>query len=67
MKKIIWIVFFVALITVNALAMAADYFGGVYIAMPYRLAMVLALTMISSIFAGAWLLLSEADKEKPNT
>lgn len=66
MKKIIWVVFFTALVVVNALAMAADYFGGVYIAIPYRLVMVLAISMISMIFTGAWMLLRTAEQEKPS-
>jgi preprotein translocase subunit SecF len=65
MKKLIWIVFFTALVVVNLLAMAAEYFGGVYIAIPYRLVIVLAISMISSIFIGAWVLLKTAEKEEP--
>jgi hypothetical protein len=67
MKKVVWISFLSALIIVNALAMLADYAGGVYIAMPYRLTIVLAITMITSIFAGAWMLINKADEEVPTT
>lgn len=67
MKKVVWISFIVALLVVNALAMLADYLGGVYIAMPYRLATVLAITMITSVFASAWMLINKADEEVPTT
>jgi len=67
MKKIVWITFFSALVIVNALAWLADYAGGVYIAIPYRLVLVMAITMITTVFAGAWVLMSQADEEVPNT
>lgn len=64
MKKIIWLCFFIALVVVNALAMLADYVWGVYIAIPYRLVVVLALSFISLVFIGAWRLVLGAEKEK---
>lgn len=66
MKKIVWISFFSALIIVNALAYAADRFGDVYIAMPYRLVVVLGITLISCVFGGAWVLMNRADEEVPS-
>lgn len=63
MKKIIWLCFFITLIVVNALAMLADYVWGVYIAIPYRLVVVLAISFISLIFIGAWRLVQGAEKE----
>lgn len=63
MKKIIWITFFVALILVNALAWAAQYFGGVHIAMTYRLVVVLATCFITLVFVGAWHLINAAEHE----
>lgn len=66
MKKIVWISFITAIIIVNALALAADYFGGVYIALPYRLAVILSITMISTVFGGAWVLMNTADEEVPS-
>ncbi|MEX0738612.1 MAG: hypothetical protein WD071_04670 [Pseudohongiella sp.] len=67
MKKIVWISFISALVIVNLLAFAADRFGDVYIAMPYRLVVVLSITMISCVFGGAWMLLNAADEEVPVT
>ncbi|MDO8909855.1 MAG: hypothetical protein Q7W55_15325 [Pseudohongiella sp.] len=64
MKKKIWMCFFIALVVVNALAMLADYVWGVYIAIPYRLVVVLAISFISMIFIGAWHLVLDAEKEK---
>ena len=66
MKKLIWITFFSAIIIVNLLAVAADYFGGVYIAIPYRLVMILAITLIGTIFGGAWVLMRTAEQEQPH-
>jgi hypothetical protein len=67
MKKIVWIVFLVALVVVNGAAMAAEYFGGVHIALPYRLTVVLGITMVSVVFAGAWELLKTAEQEEPRS
>lgn len=64
MKKMIWLCFFIALIVVNALAMLAEYVWGVYIAIPYRLVVVLALSFISLVFIGAWRLVQGAEREK---
>lgn len=64
MKKVIWLCFFIALFSVNALAMLADAVWGVYIAIPYRLVVVLAISFISLIFVGAWRLVQGAEKEK---
>lgn len=66
MKKIVWISFISALVIVNLLAVAADRFGDVYIAMPYRLAVVLSITMISCVFGGAWVLMNQAGEEEPS-
>ncbi len=65
MKKAVWITFFVALILVNALAEAAYYFGGVRIAMFYRLTMVLGITIAATVFAGTALLVSRMGGERP--
>lgn len=66
MKKIVWISFISALVIVNLLAFAADRFGDVYIAMPYRLVVVFGITMISCVFGGAWVLMNRADEEVPS-
>lgn len=66
MKKIVWISFISALVIVNLLAFAAERFGNVYIAMPYRLVVVLSITMISCVFGGAWVLMNRADQEVPS-
>jgi hypothetical protein len=65
-KKIVWTSFICALIIVNGLAFAADRFGDVYIAMPYRLVVVLGITLISCVFGGAWVLMNRADEEVPS-
>ncbi|MBC52711.1 MAG: hypothetical protein CMQ34_02630 [Gammaproteobacteria bacterium] len=66
MKKIVWISFISALVVVNVLAYAADRLGDVYIAMPYRLVVVLGITLISCVFGGAWVLMKRADEEIPS-
>jgi hypothetical protein len=65
MKKTVWLVFGISLVLVNVLAIGADYWGGVYIALPYRLAIVLAATLVTIIFSGAWQLMKTAESEKP--
>ena len=65
MKKAVWITFFTALILVNALAEAAYYFGGVQIAMFYRLTMVLGITLAATVFAGTALLVGKMSGERP--
>jgi len=64
MKKVIWIGFFVALVTVNALAMLAESVWGVYIPVPYRLVIVLAISFITLVFVGAWQLILGAERER---
>jgi len=65
-KKIVWTSFICALIIVNGLAYAAERLGDVYIAMPYRLVVVLGITLISCVFGGAWVLMNQADEEVPS-
>lgn len=65
MKNVVWITLLVALIVVNVAAEAAFYFGGVYIAMFYRIVLVTGITTISAIFVGATLLIGFLDQEKP--
>lgn len=65
MKKAVWISFFVALVVVNALAEAMDYFAGVQVAMIYRLTFVLSITVVAAIFAGSTLLVSKLGTERP--
>lgn len=67
MKKAVWTAFFVALVVVNGLAWLAEYFAGLYIPVPYRLTVVLSITFITLIFAGAAALVSKADTEIPLT
>ena len=65
MKKTVWITFFVALVFVNAMAEAAYWFGGVQIAMFYRLTMVLGITVAATVFAGTALLVHKMSGERP--
>lgn len=65
MKKAVWISFFVALVVVNLLAEAMNYFAGVQVAMFYRLVFVLSITVVAAIFAGSTLLVSKLGAERP--
>ena len=65
MKKAVWISFFFALVVVNALAEAMDYFANVQVAMFYRLTFVLSITVVAAIFAGSTLLVSKLGAERP--
>ncbi|MDE0508850.1 MAG: hypothetical protein OXI17_09470 [Gammaproteobacteria bacterium] len=64
-RKAVWISFFVALVVVNALAEAMDYFANVQVAMFYRLTFVLSITVVAAIFAGSTLLVSKLGAERP--
>ena len=65
MKKTIWLTLFIALIVVNALAMAAEAYGALVIPIPYRLAIVLAISLVTLVFCGAWQLMRGAESEVP--
>ncbi len=65
MRKAVWISSFVALVAVNALAEAMNYFAGVQVAMIHRLAFVLSITVVTAIFAGSTLLVSKLGTERP--
>ena len=65
MKKAVWISFFVALVVVNVLAEAMNYFADVQVAMFYRLTFVLSITVVATIFAGTTLLVSKLGAERP--
>jgi hypothetical protein len=62
-KKIIWLTLFISLLVVNGLAMAAEAFSGTYIPLPYRLAVVLAIVLVTLVFCGATVALKQAESE----
>ena len=65
MKKVVWITFFVALVVVNLLAEAMNYFADVQVAMFYRLTFVLSVTVVAAVFAGSTLLVKGMSGERP--
>ncbi len=65
MKHTVWITLLVAMVVVNVAAELAFYFGGVYIAMFYRIVLVTGITIIAAVFVGAILLIRALDAEKP--
>ena len=65
MKKAVWISFIVALVVVNALAEAMNYFADVQVAMIYRLTFVLSITVVAAVFSGSILLVSKLGMERP--
>ena len=64
MKKVIWITFFIALVVINLAAWGMDIFAGVFVPLGYRLATVLGITFIAIVFAGAWMIVGAAEKER---
>ena len=50
---------------VNVAAELAFYFGGVYIAMFYRIVLITGITVIAAVFVGAILLVGVLEGEKP--
>lgn len=67
MKKTVWITFFVSLVAVNIAAWLTARYTGFNIAMPFRLALVMGITVITTVFAGAMELVRNLDKEQPLT
>ncbi|MGM0632861.1 MAG: hypothetical protein ACQETO_06760 [Pseudomonadota bacterium] len=67
MKKAVWTAFVAGLVIVNGLAWLAEHFTDVSVPMPYRLTVVLGITLITLVFAGAAALVSQADEEVPLT
>ncbi len=65
MKHAVWITLLVALVIVNVAAELAFYFGGVYIAMFYRIVLITGITVIAAVFVGAILLVGVLEGEKP--
>jgi len=65
MKHAVWITLRVALVVVNVAAELAFYFSGVYIGMLFRIALVMGITIIASVFVGAMLLIGTLEEEKP--
>ena len=65
MKHAVWITLLVALVVVNVAAELAFYFSGVYIGMLFRIAPVMGITVIASVFVGAMLLIGTLEEEKP--
>jgi len=67
MKKVIWLTLLIAVIVVNGLAMAAEAFSGITIPLPYRLAIVLAICLVTLVFTSAWQLMRGAESETPSS
>ncbi|MDG2337310.1 MAG: hypothetical protein P8N94_04890 [Gammaproteobacteria bacterium] len=65
MKHAVWITLLVALVVVNVAAELAFYFSGVYIGILFRIALVMGITIIASVFVGAMLLIGTLEEEKP--
>ena len=65
MKHAVWVTLLVALVVVNVAAELAFYFSGVYIGMLFRIALVMGITIIASVFVGAMLLIGTLEEEKP--
>ncbi len=67
MKKAVWTAFLASLVIINALAWLAEHFTDVSVPMPYRLTVVLGITLITLVFAGAAALVTQAEEEVPLT
>ena len=65
MKHVVWITLLTSLVLVNVAAELMFYFGGVYVAMFYRIVLVTSITLISAVFVGAILLVGVLEGEKP--
>lgn len=64
MKKILLRTFVIALIVVNSLAWGVDHYSDVSIGILFRVALIIGIMFISTIFTGAALILGFLDKEE---
>jgi hypothetical protein len=64
MKKILLRTFVIALIVVNGLAWGVDYYSDVSIGLLFRVALIIGIMFISTIFTGAALILGFLDTEE---
>ncbi len=65
MKKTIWTTFGIALVLVNVIAEVGYYYTDIYIDMFFRIAVIVGITTVASIFAGSIILVNKLEQEKP--
>jgi len=64
MKKILLRTFVIAVVVVNLLAFLVDFYSDVSIGMLFRIALIIGIMFISTIFTGAALILGFLDTEE---
>jgi len=67
MKKAVWIAFGASLVLVNLAAWLVYQFTGVDIAMFFRITLIFGITLITTIFAGSYVLIGKMAEERPLT
>lgn len=67
MKKAVWIAFGVSIVLVNLAAWLVNQLTGVEIIMFFRVTLILGITLITTIFAGSFVLINKMDEERPLT
>ncbi len=65
MKKTVWICFGIALVLINVIAEAGEYYTGIEVHTFLRIAIIFGITMGALIFSGAFSLINTMDREKP--
>lgn len=65
MKKVVWLSFGIALVLVNLIAEAGEYFTGIEVHMFLRISIIFGVTMGAFVFGGASTLINAMDQEKP--
>lgn len=65
MQKAVWTSFGIALILVNVIAEVGEYFTGIHVHMFLRIALIVGVTIGTSVLAGATILVSKMDEEIP--
>ncbi|MBM89136.1 MAG: hypothetical protein CMQ41_12245 [Gammaproteobacteria bacterium] len=63
MQKAVWTSFGIALILVNIIAEVGEYYTGIHIHMLLRIALIVGVTVGTSVLAGATILVSKMDEE----
>lgn len=65
MRKIVWLVFGISFVLINAISIIGEYYTGIQIHMFLRISFILGVTIGVSILGGTMILVNNLGKEKP--
>ena len=65
MQKAVWTSFGITLVLVNVVSEVGEYYTGIHVHMLLRIALIVGVTIGTSVLAGATILVSKMDEEVP--